>query len=101
MDGRVLRVIIRVCVSEIPGDPQRRHTTLGEAVCRQVLNREFTTDLQASGYDHVHIPADFDSDGPLNKWFIFDFGVKEELSTDEVLQIPHLVFLARLDGDKW
>ena len=94
MDGCSIRVIMWVCVTDIPDDPQRRHNTLGDAFCREVLDRDFNKQLQASGYDHVHIPADFDSDLSLKRWFIFDLNVKEELNEKDVLQIPHLVYLA-------
>ncbi|KAE8389271.1 hypothetical protein BDV23DRAFT_184673 [Aspergillus alliaceus] len=67
-----MRVIISACVTDIGGNPQRRHNTLGSAFCEEVLHREFRASLQPTGYDHVHIPADFDSVKPVKRWFIFD-----------------------------
>lgn len=63
MDDIPKRVIVYACVTNIPGDPQRRHNTLGEILCKRVLGREFHAKLQPPCYDHVHIPADFDSEG--------------------------------------
>ena len=90
-----IHVIMWVCVTDIPDGPQRRHNTLGDAFCREVLNQDFNKQLQASGYDHVYIPVDFDSNLSLKRWFIFDLNVKEELNEKDVLQILHLVYLAR------
>ncbi|GMF67424.1 unnamed protein product [Aspergillus oryzae] len=96
-----MRVIISACVTDIGGNPQRRHSTLGSAFCEEVLNREFRASLQPTGYDHVHIPADFDSTKPVKRWFIFDLDVRAELGADEVAQIPHQVYLASRQGDNW
>ncbi|GAB1202902.1 hypothetical protein APSETT445_001526 [Aspergillus pseudonomiae] len=96
-----MRVIISACVTDIGGNPQRRHNTLGSAFCEEVLNREFHAPLQPTGYDHVHIPADFDSAKPVKRWFIFDLNVRGELGADEVAQIPHQVYLASRQGDNW
>lgn len=96
------RVIVYTRVSDIPGNPQRRHITLGDLLCREVLNQDFHPQLQLNGYDHVHIPADFDTDRPVKRWFVFDLNVVTELAPEDVAQIPHQVFLAsRQEGDKW
>ncbi|KAF7587766.1 hypothetical protein BBP40_006726 [Aspergillus hancockii] len=96
-----MRVIVSACVTDIAGPPQGRHNTLGKAFCEEVLNREFLAPLQPTGYDHVHIPADFDTTKPVKRWFIFDLNVRGELDAAEVAQIPHRVYLASRQGDKW
>lgn len=100
MDDIPRRVMVYACVTDIPGNPQRRHNTLGEALCNQVLGREFHAELQPSSYDHVHIPADFDSDQPLKRWFIFDLNVKQQLTTEAVGQLPHFVYLASFQNSE-
>jgi methylsterol monooxygenase len=95
------RIIIYVCVADIPGSPQRRHIALGDAVCRDLLNRKFHATLHPAVYDHVHIPPDFDSVIPLKRWFIFDLNVREALSYNDVTRMPHLVYLASRQGDEW
>ena len=97
MDGCSIRVIMWVCVTDIPDAPQRRHNTLGDAFCREVLNRGYNKQLQASGYDNVHIPADFDLDLSLKRSFIFYLNVKAEFNKKDVL----LVYLASRQNDKW
>ncbi|KAL4915470.1 hypothetical protein BDW62DRAFT_124645 [Aspergillus aurantiobrunneus] len=96
-----MRIIVYVCVSDIPGHPQRRHIALGDAVCRDLLSRKFHDAPRPAVYDHVHIPADFDSGLPLNRWFIFDLNVRESLSSTDVKRIPHQVYLASRQGDEW
>ncbi|KAL3494145.1 hypothetical protein BJX62DRAFT_234517 [Aspergillus germanicus] len=95
------RIIIYVCVADIPGDPQRRHIALGDAVCRDLLDRKFHATLHPAVYDHVHIPPDFDSVISLRRWFIFDLNVRETLSYNDVTRMPHLVYLASRQGDEW
>lgn len=92
--------MIYTCVTDIAGDPQRRHNSLGETFCKQVLGRPFHAELQPCCYDHVHIPADFDSDRPLKRWFIFDLGVQQQLPAEAVAQIPHSVYLASCQDDE-
>ncbi|GAT19423.1 similar to An18g02620 [Aspergillus luchuensis] len=87
MDDIPRRVIMWVRVTDISGDPQRRHISLGEAFCKQILKRDFHAELHPSCYDHVHIPPDFDSDCPLKS-------VKQQLTAEDVAQIPHSVYLA-------
>jgi methylsterol monooxygenase len=95
------RVIIQAVVNSIPGNPQQRHNTLGDAFCGQILGREFCAKLRPSGYDHVHIPGDFDSTEPLKRWFIFDLGVTGELNTEMMSQIPVDIYLASYQHEKW
>lgn len=37
MDGEPLRVVIRVCVTDIPGDPLAGPVGLGHDFCSQIL----------------------------------------------------------------
>ncbi|PKY01764.1 hypothetical protein P168DRAFT_241715 [Aspergillus campestris IBT 28561] len=100
MDDPPRRVMVYARVTDIAGDPQRRHNSLGETFCKQILGRDFHAELQPSFYDHVHIPADFDSDQPLKRWFIFDLGVKQQLTAEAVAQMPHSVYMAsRQNGE--
>lgn len=100
MDNQT-RVIIRVCVTDIPGDPLKRPWTLGRLFCDNVLQRHFQPSITSSGFDSLHIPPDFDSSQPIRRWFIYDLDVIRELKREELLQIPHLVYLATLQHDKW
>ena len=95
------RIIIYVCVTNISGIPERRHTTLGEVFCDQVLGKKFQPVLDTTSYDFVHIPGDFDSPEPLNRWFILDLHVTSELSQEEVAQIPHCVYKASCPNNNW
>ncbi|KAL2834174.1 hypothetical protein BDW59DRAFT_137448 [Aspergillus cavernicola] len=100
METPATRAMIHTCITDIPGLPQQRHTTLGELFCKKVLGREFHGKLQPACYDHVHIPADFDSELPLKRWFIIDLGVKQQLTTEAVSDIPHLVYLGTWQNDE-
>ncbi|KAJ5348205.1 hypothetical protein MYU51_011051 [Penicillium brevicompactum] len=93
------RVIIYACVTDIVGSPQRRHLRLGEDLC-MMMNRPFQAALSPAGYDHVHIPADFDSENPIRRWFIVDLNVTQALSREEVSHIPHQVYLASRQNGK-
>lgn len=95
------RVIIKVCVTDIPGKPLRRHTTLGEIFCREMLDRDFNPQPNQSGYDGVTIPNGFDSDQPVKRWFIYDFNVQTTLNREEVIKLPHRVFFAERRDTKW
>ena len=87
MDIHATRIIIYTCA-------QRRHVKIGEDFCAAILNREFNPTLHPAGYDRIHIPADFDSQKPLKRWFILDLGVVQQLDKEDVLQLPHQVYLA-------
>lgn len=100
MDDIPRRVIIWARVTDITGNPQWRHNTLGEEFCRQILGREFRATLHPSCYDHVHIPPDFDSGNAVKRWFIFDLSVKERLTSEALAQVSYLVYLASCqDGE--
>lgn len=65
-----------------------------------MLGRPFRSTLDPTGYDHVHIPADFDSEKPIKRWFILDWNVTQVLSRDAVSEIPHQVYLASRQNGK-
>jgi methylsterol monooxygenase len=100
MDPHPTRIIIYACVTDIDGFPQRRHVKIGGDFCEIVLNRAFNPTLHPSGYDHIHIPADFDSQKPLKRWFILDLDVTQPLNQEDVLQLPHQVYLASQQSGK-
>jgi hypothetical protein len=101
MEARPKRVLLYVCLTDMPGNPQARHTMLGNAFCRFIIQRDFQQQPEPSGYDHIHIPPDFDSIKPLKRWFILDLGVVETLDETQVSQIPHKVYLASHQGHEW
>jgi methylsterol monooxygenase len=100
MDPHPARIIIYACVTDIDGCPQRRHAKIGEDFCATILNRGFNPTLHQAGYDHVHIPANFDSQQPLKRWFILDLDVVQTLSQEDVLQLPHEIYLASQQNGK-
>ena len=102
MNSHAIRIIIYACVTDIDGCPQRRHVKIGETFCAAILERAFNPTLHPTGYDHVHIPADFDSQNPLKRWFILDLDVTQQLGKEEILQLPHQVYLAsQQNGKLW
>jgi len=88
------RVCIRACVTDVPGEPLSRTTTLGQEFCRKMLNRQFRSKPALEGYDHDHIPPSFDSLKPVSVWFVFDLNVTSELTREELSGVPHYVYLA-------
>ncbi|KAF2787485.1 hypothetical protein K505DRAFT_190728, partial [Melanomma pulvis-pyrius CBS 109.77] len=88
------RVCIRACVTDVPGNPLERTTTLGQAFCRKILNRQFQSIPDLLGYDHDHIRPSFDSPNPVLVWFVFDLNVTSELSREQLHNIPHFVYIA-------
>jgi hypothetical protein len=96
-----IRVIIRVCVTDLPGDPHRRHTTLGELFSESILHRPIQQQITATGYDGIVIPPGFSSEKPVNKWFIYDLNVQSTKTRDEMLRVPHKVYLASRREDDW
>lgn len=95
------RVIIRACVTDIPGEVNRRPNTLGQIFCTEVLHRDFRPAIQLSGFDSMHIPPQFDSSEPICRWFVCDLNVVEELDDKQLLRIPHVVYQASLVDRKW
>lgn len=94
MDPHPTRIVIYACLTDIDGCPQGRHVNVGKDFCQAVLNRPFNSTLRPDGYDHVHIPGDFDSQEPLKRWFILDLDVTRPLNKEDVLRLPHQVYLA-------
>lgn len=95
------RVLLRVCVTDIPGCNQKRFHALGNDFCQYHLGRNIRDRPSLSGYDHPHIPGDFDSDKPLKRWFVYDFNVKGPLTKEQTLVLPHDVYIASRQGDDW
>jgi hypothetical protein len=95
------RVAIYAKVTDIEGDPLRRHVTLGQAFCSSVLSRDLRNQIQPDGYDACHIPPNFDSDKDVSVYFLFDIGVKGRLSEDDLSLIPHFVYLASRAQGIW
>lgn len=88
------RVVFQVIVSDVPGNPGRRHYTLCNAFCEKALGRELQEDTRQPSYDHIHIPGDIDSDLPLQRWVILDLNVTGPLSQKDVLELQHQCFRA-------
>ena len=95
------RVILQICVTDLPGCPQNRHNTLADIFCRQVLNRRCCYELQLPAYDYMHIPPHFDTDKPVRRWFVLDLNVQSRLSRDEVLSLPHAVYSVSWQENRW
>ncbi|KAF2001191.1 hypothetical protein P154DRAFT_521907 [Amniculicola lignicola CBS 123094] len=95
------RVAIYVKVTDIEGNPLSRHVTLGQAFCSSVLLRDFRSQIHPHGYDACHIPANFDSDKDTSVYFLFDIGITGPLAEDDLLLIPHFVYLASWAQGKW
>lgn len=95
------RVILHVCVTDLPGSPQNRHNFLGELFCRQVLRRSFNNKLQISSYDYMHLPPNFDTDNPVVRWFICDLNVNCRLDRNGLLSLPHKVYYVSRQKDEW
>jgi hypothetical protein len=96
-----LRVIIRACVTDIPGNKLARPTRLAQDFSEQVRNRPFNNNPKAECHDSEHVLPNFDSDNAVKAWFIIDFNVKCSLSKEEVLALPHEVYHASRQGDSW
>ena len=101
MTNNPLRVIIRVCVTDIPAQPVERVYCLGRDFCQQILHRPFNKNLQDECHDAMHFLPNFDSKDHVNAWFLFDFNVTGPLDKGEVLTIPHKVYSATRQGESW
>jgi len=95
------RVLLHVCVTDIPGPTQKRFHTLGNDFSQYQFKRNIQDEPSSLGYDHPHIPGDFDSDKPLKRWFIYDFNVKGPLTKEQTLALPHEVYLASRQDEDW
>jgi hypothetical protein len=98
-EGR--RVLLLVCVTDIPGSKQKRFNTLGNDFSQHRFKRNIQDTPSVSGYDHPHIPGDFDSDKLLKRWFIYDFNVEGPLTKEQTSAMPHEVYLASRQGENW
>jgi hypothetical protein len=96
-----VRIVIQARVTDIPGVPRRRDIALGELFSEMVLGRPFQQAITPEGYDGVVIPPEFDSEKPVNRWFIYDFNVNGEKTREELLATPHKVYLACRKEDDW
>jgi hypothetical protein len=96
-----MRVIIRVRVTDIPGDMCRRHTTLGEMFSEKVLFRPIKQNITPDGYDGIVLLPGFDSPNPVKAWFVYDLNVKGKKTQEELLMTTHKVFLASKQGEDW
>ncbi|OAL56912.1 hypothetical protein IQ07DRAFT_582200 [Pyrenochaeta sp. DS3sAY3a] len=95
------RVLLLAFVTDIPGSKQKRFHTLGNDFSQFQLKRSIRDEPSLSGYDHPHIPGDFDSETALKRWFIYDFNVKGPLTKEQTLAVPHEVFIASRQGEEW
>ena len=101
MDNNPLRAVIRVCVTDIPGDPLARSHRLGRDFCSQVLGRDLK-ERHTGGFDFVHILPNFDSANPVNAWFLFDFDAEKHVDMLQIsASIPHKVYHATRQNDSW
>ncbi|KIW05860.1 uncharacterized protein PV09_03063 [Verruconis gallopava] len=95
------RVVLQVCVTDLPGSPQNRHNVLGNAFCKQILKRDFNSQIQAPSYDFMHIPPNFDTEKPVRRWFICDLNVNRRLNKEQVLELPHSVYSVSRRNNEW
>ncbi|OCK73608.1 hypothetical protein K432DRAFT_430502 [Lepidopterella palustris CBS 459.81] len=95
------RVILHICVTDLPGSPQNRHNVLGNAFCQQILKRAFNNKLQTSKYDYMHLPPNFDTDKSVRRWFVLDLDVNCRLEKDEVLALHHQVYFVSRQNNEW
>ena len=89
-----LRVCVYVRVTDVLGNPPKRFRILGDALCQHLFKRDMNAMIDPLGYDACHIPPDFDSETPVRRWFAYDLNVTSVLTTEEVQELPHLVFMA-------
>ena len=95
------RVIIRVCVTDIPGNPQERVYRLGRDFCQQILERSFNNNLHDDCHDAMYFLPYFDSENDVKAWFIYVLNVMGPLRKEEVLTILHEVYYATRKEDAW
>jgi hypothetical protein len=101
MNKDPLRVIIRVCVTDIPAKPVERVYRLGRDFCQQILHRPFNKNLQDECHDAMHFLPNCDSEKNVKAWFLYDFNVTGPLDKVQVLAIPHEVYHATRQGESW
>jgi hypothetical protein len=101
MNKNPLRVVIRVCVTDIPAKPVERVYRLGCDFCQQILNRSFNKNLHDECHDAMHFLPNCDSENNVNAWFLYDFNVTGPLDKGQVSAIPHEVYHATRQGESW
>ena len=101
MKENSLRVIIRVSLTDIPGDPLGRVFRLGCDFSEQILGRPLRTQTQAGCYDALHFLPNLDSLSGVKAWFLYDFNVMGPLGKKELLETPHEVYLATRQNNSW
>lgn len=95
-----MRVVIWVVVTDIPGEPLRRHTTLGEDFCQQTLYRQFRAQ-PGDVHDGVSVPDGFEKEEAVKRWFVYDLDVTESLDQSQLMEIPHQVYIASRKDNEW
>ncbi|KAF2758961.1 hypothetical protein EJ05DRAFT_509837 [Pseudovirgaria hyperparasitica] len=94
-DHSPVRVIIAVCVTNIPGEIGYRVTKLGEMFSRSVLNRPLQREMSATvRFDYAHFLEGFDSEEPVTKHFVYDFNVNGAITRSSLKDIPHPYYIA-------
>jgi hypothetical protein len=97
-----IRIVVRARVTDIPGSPLSRHIALANLFSAKVLGRKYQHKIISKGYDGVIIPPNFDSEMPINRWFIYDLNVIGEKTREELLTLPHKVYLGcKQENDDW
>src|SRR3954451_14304930 len=94
------RVVVRVWVTDIPGNQQERVYRLGRDFCQQMLQRSFNN-LHDECHNAMHFLPRFDSENDVKAWFLYDLNVMRPLSTEKVLTIPREVYHATRKEDAW
>jgi hypothetical protein len=101
MNSKPRRIIMRACVTDIPGDPSARSHRLGCDACSQILGRPLSVKAQTEGFDYVHVLPNFDSKNDVKAWFLYDFNFTGPLDKNQILAIPHEVCHATRQKDSW
>ncbi|EPE36891.1 hypothetical protein GLAREA_09054 [Glarea lozoyensis ATCC 20868] len=101
MSNSPLRVVIRVCVTDIPANPQERVYRLGCDFAEQILRRPYNNNLRDDCHDAMHFLPNCESENSLRAWFVYDFNVTEPLDKTQVLTISHAVYHATRQGEPW
>jgi hypothetical protein len=95
-----MRVVIWVVVTDIPGEPLRRHTTLGEDFCQQTLHRQFRAQ-PGDVHDGVSVPDGFEKGEAVKRWFVYDLDVTKSLDQSQLMEILHQVYIASRKDNEW
>ncbi|KXS98407.1 hypothetical protein AC579_1385 [Pseudocercospora musae] len=93
------RIVIKVPLKSIPGPPEERPFTLGEAFCQHFYKRPLRMNNGTGAFDAVHIPPDVDSEHNARRWFLFDIGVSRPVDRTEMLKLPFEAYSATYFAD--